>query len=64
MLKFLIAILVIISLLSNLNAVNGQLDACLTNCYKKTNVRKECPKGRPFSQRCKEIMNKCNDQCS
>ncbi|EAL70564.1 hypothetical protein DDB_G0273187 [Dictyostelium discoideum AX4] len=60
MLKVLIAILVVISLLSNLNAVNGQKFYCFLDCIKKD---RNCRMGRSEDANCLEYFKKCKDEC-
>ncbi|EAL70615.1 hypothetical protein DDB_G0273111 [Dictyostelium discoideum AX4] len=65
MLKFLIAILVIFSLLSNLNAVNGKDITCFVDCInKEPNFYKDCPKGALLNPKCRAVLKNCKDECN
>ncbi|EAL66640.1 hypothetical protein DDB_G0281757 [Dictyostelium discoideum AX4] len=65
MLRFLIAILVMITLLSNLNGVNGNdFYKCLHQCYEKRNpyYAKECFVNNTHIE-CKQLLNECLKEC-
>ncbi|EAL70520.1 hypothetical protein DDB_G0273243 [Dictyostelium discoideum AX4] len=56
MLKILIVILVMIPLLSILNAVNGQSYQCLLDCYKnQKDFSFICPLGLPVIPQCRVL---------
>ncbi|EAL66087.1 hypothetical protein DDB_G0282455 [Dictyostelium discoideum AX4] len=63
MLKFLIAILVIFSLLSNLNAVNADKYNCVSKCaFADPNYYKLCAFGTN-GKACREIEERCVKGC-
>ncbi|KAM9959663.1 hypothetical protein ACTFIR_000751 [Dictyostelium discoideum] len=63
MFKILIAILVIFSLLSNLNAVSADKTNCIAKCaYASPNFYKLCTEGIPGAP-CRMIYEKCAKGC-
>ncbi|KAK5575258.1 hypothetical protein RB653_010515 [Dictyostelium firmibasis] len=64
MIKIFIVLLVIVSLLSNLNLANGKNISCFVDCINDDpNFHTECSKSAFFKPNCRSILKKCRDQC-